>query len=268
MSAHKADVVITVSMPDLIRRVRREVGRDQASLLIATDERILQLIHDAAGQLSLPLPKDELPIKHTAEEARAAAAQGLTDALAVSVTESGGRTTLVAFGKTPDIVKDGKQVVVNTEGVKFTAKDSASKTTTSIQGTTDLGVKFSTNVGPLVFTAGIDPNQWQIGLSFGPEVPDLAALAGIFANARDAIGAAARGITAGGTGNPKDLYDKAIQPHVPAIKAALQAAQQVAAVKRGQISVGIKATGAGYQPYAAEGAVKGITVMATVTIPF
>ena len=268
MAAHKADIVITVSMPDLIRRVRREVGRDQPSLVVATDEHVLELIHDAASQLRLPLPKDELPTKNTADEVKAAAAQGVTDALAISVTESRGRTTLVAFGKTPDIVKDGKQVVVDTEGVKFTTRDSASRTTTSIQGTTDLGVKFSTNVGPLSFTAAIDPNQWQIGLSFGPEVPDLASLAGVFANARAAVGAAARGLSAGPKGSPKDIYDNVIHAHVPAIKAALEAAQQAAAVKRGQVSFGIKATGVGYQPYAAEGAVKGITIMATFSVTF
>ena len=34
------------------------------------------------------------------------------------------------------------------------------------------------------------------------------------------------------------------------------------------MSVGVTATGPGYKPYAAEGAVQGITVMATLSVTF
>jgi hypothetical protein len=267
MTAHKADILVTVSMPALIRRVRLEVGKARPSLVIAADQRILELIHGGAAALGLPLPKDELPAAHSAAEVQAAAAQGLSVDYAISLTEANGHFNLVAFGKTPDLSRDGAQLLLDVGGLTLSTRDSGSKSTTTIQGTTD-GVKFSTNIGPMSFTAGIDPNQWQIGLSFGPEAPDLAALPGIFASAQRAVGAAARAMAAGNKGGPKALYDTAISPHLPAIKAAVAAARAAAALKPGKPSFGVKATGPGYQPYAAEGAVKGITVMVTLSVTF
>ena len=83
-----------------------------------------------------------------------------------------------------------------------------------------------------------------------------------------ALGAAANGIAAGNKEGPKALYDSAINPHLPAIKAAMAAAITAAFAKTGKINVGVKAIGPGYAPFAAEGAVRGITVMASASISF
>lgn len=102
---------------------------------------------------------------------------------------------MVAFGKTPDVPKDGVQVAVDSGGVALNSESHGSKVT--VQATTDMGVKFSTNIGPVSFSAGIDPNQWQVGLSFGPEVTQLSSLAGIMSNAQSAVATGARNLVAG-----------------------------------------------------------------------
>ena len=172
MTAHRADILITVSMPGLIQRIRRDLAPRSPSLVIASNEQILNLIHGGATALSLPLPKDELPMSYSADEVKAAASQGMSIDASFSITESNGRFNVVALGKTPDVPADGVQVVVDTSGAALNTKDKAGNST-SIQATTNMGVKFSTNIGPLAFTAGIDPNQWQVGLAFGPEVPQF-----------------------------------------------------------------------------------------------
>lgn len=268
LSEHRLDVGLTARMPGLITRVRLEVGKLRPSLVIASDQRILDLLHAAAKSVGVKLPADELPTTRTEAEIKAAAEQGLLAKFAVSVTREGGRFNVVAFGATPALIGDGAQLAIDTDGVRYQVKDSGSRINTTLQATTDMGLKFSTAIGEMSFTAGIDPNQWQIGLSFGPEAPALASLPTIFANAQKALGAAASGVLAGDKTSPKALYDAQVSPHMPAIKTALAAAKATAAIQPGKLSFGLTATGPGYQPFAVEGAVQGITVKATLSVTF
>lgn len=268
LSEHRLDVGLTTRMPGLITRVRLEVGKLRPSLVIASDQRIIDLLHLAARAVGVKLPADELPTTRTEAEIKAAAEQGLLAKFAVSVTREHGRTNVVAFGATPALIGDGAQLAIDTDGVRYQVKDSASRINTTLQATTDMGLKFSTAIGEMSFTAGIDPNQWQIGLSFGPDAPALASLPTIFANAQKALGAAASGVMAGDKTSPKALYDAQVSPHMPAIKTALAAAKATAAVQPGKLSFGVTATGPGYQPFAVEGAVQGITVKATLSVTF
>lgn len=268
LAEHRLDVGLTARMPGLITRVRLEVGKLRPSLVIASDQRILDLLHTAAKAVGVRLPADELPTTRTEAEIKAATEQGLLAKFAVSVTREGGRFNVVAMGATPALVGDGAQLAIDSDGVRYQVKDSASRINTTLQATTDMGLKFSTAIGEMSFTAGIDPNQWQIGLSFGPEAPALASLPTIFANAQRALGAAASGVLAGDKTSPKALYDAQVSPHMPAIKTALAAAKATAAIQPGKVSFGISATGPGYQPFAVEGAVQGITVKATLSVTF
>ena len=268
MTAHRVDVMLAQTMPELIRRVRLEAGKQRPSLVTMSDWRILDLLQVAARRLGIRLPAADLPVAPSPAELQAAAGQGLLSKLAISVTQQDGSTRIVAFGKTPDLRGDGAQLKLDTDGLTLTSRDTAAQTTTVLQATTDMGVKFSTSLGPLSFAAGIDPNQWQISLSFGPEAPALASLPAIFANAERALGAAARGLATGDLGDPKALYDAQISPHLPAIKTALAAARAAAAVQPGKVGFALTATGPGYQPYAAEGALRGLTVTATLSVTF
>jgi hypothetical protein len=168
------------------------------------------------------------------------------------------------MGKTPEVPRDGVQIVVDPGGATLNSKDPAGNKT-AISVDTNLGVKFSTTMGPIAFTAGIDANQWQVGIAVGPDVPQLSTLPTIFANAQQAVSVAARNLASGSMTKPEALYES-IKPHLPAIKQALATAQ--AAAKPGKVSVGVKATGPGYAPNQAEGAVQGITVMATLSVSF
>jgi hypothetical protein len=252
-------------MPEIIRRVRVELAPESKSIAVASHQQILDWLKNASSATGVHLPPDALPVSFSAEEIKAAAQSGFTLAASITADVKNGRFNVVAFGKTPDVPKDGVQVAVDSSGVALNSESHGSKTT--VQATTDMGVKFSTNIGPVSFSAGIDPNQWQVGLSFGPEVAQLSSLAGIMSDAQSAVSAGARKIAAGSVAKAGEVYDS-IKPHLPAIKSAMAAAQTIAAAKPGQVSAGVTVTGPGYKPYAAEGAVQGITVMATLSITF
>jgi hypothetical protein len=264
LKLHKDDVQLS-TMTEIIRRVRIELAPQSKAIAVASHQQILDWLKNASTMTGVQLPAGGLPMNFSPEEIQAAAKSGFTLAASITANVNNGRFNVVAFGKTPDVPKDGVQVAVDTSGASLSSESHGSKVT--VQATTDMGVKFSTNIGPVSFSAGIDPNQWQVGLSFGPEVAQLSSLAGIMANAQNAVAAGARDLVAGTAANPQALYAK-IQPHLPAIKTAMSAAQTIATAKPGQVSVGVKATGPGYAPYAAEGAVQGITVMATLSVTF
>lgn len=264
LKAHKHDVQLS-TMPEIIRRVRVDLAPESKSIAVASHQQILDWLHNASTATGVHLPADALPMSFSPEEIKAAAQSGFSLSASITANVNNGRFNVVAFGKTPDVPKDGVQVAVDSSGASLSAESHGSKTT--VQATTDMGVKFSTNIGPVAFSAGIDPNQWQVGLSFGPEITQLSSLAGIMSNAQDAVSAGARKIAAGSVAKADALY-ASIKPHLPAIKEAMSAAQSIAAAKPGQVSAGVTVTGPGYKPYAAEGAVQGITVMATLTITF
>src|SRR5204862_2128944 len=77
MTQHRGGILITVAMPELIHRVRKELGPSSPTIVTASNEDLLAMIHTAAAALQLPLPKDDLPNGYTNDEVKAAAAQGM-----------------------------------------------------------------------------------------------------------------------------------------------------------------------------------------------
>jgi hypothetical protein len=270
VTAHRVDVTLAATIPSLVKRVRTELGKQNPSLNAVSEQTIAEYIRDASRSLGIPMAADPAA---PAPDSSSGIADSLKAALAefpsanASVTFQNGHLQAVLLGDTPTLSGSGVQVAVDTGGATLHAKDSATNSDVTIKATTDLGFSFSTKIGPCTFNAGIDPKNWQVGLSFGPGTPDVQTLPSIFTNAHAALVAAARAIASKPSADPIDNYKTAISPNLDRIKAAISAAKAISDVKPG-LSVGVSASGPPESTPAAGPAPMPCSIQAKITFTF
>jgi hypothetical protein len=234
-----------------------------------SEDQIIQRARNALGASLSPLNNGDL----AAQIRQWAKTNGFT--LPGPAVARGGDPEVVErlkklFGSIPTDVKwkmaPGASFAIDVSGA--TLELDAGKTKNAVQVGWDKTVQFSTEVSGMTFEASVGPDKWNMTFTIGKKAPNISDMESVFKNGEAAIRGVLSNLDKVDFRDPGKTKDR-FSPYLDPIKAAVDAASKTAALRPGDVSVGVfvqgtmPGSGAG-----TPGAGGGVTAGVGLTITF
>ena len=250
-----------LSVNGILLRVRRLVP--QAADL--ADVQLTRLVKEWAKRHNHTMPRLSLFPERGEPGVPSAKGPSISDSALVSKLR-GVFSSLASIPTEINVEQGHGRVNISVSGT--TIEHTAGQRKTGMTLEWDGSIGFSTSYQGLTLAGKLSKDEWKMVLSYPgtSSMPNLTQLEGVFR----AGGAGLRGIVEA-TGDMKSLNDVsavkgAISPHLEKVKAAVEAASQIAAAKPGDVIFGMEAKGPG--PGAEPSSQASFQFTATLTIIF